>query len=113
MWIKLDNQLLSCAPMRKLSLPLYNGDSQGNTRLMIALKIFVESANGCAWFDSHDLSKWIGITGKSIDIVWQFLVSSGILISDIEGRYSAIKWLSDNRYFGDTRNRQNEDRTVF
>ena len=114
MWIKLDNKLLNCSIIRRLSLPQYNGDSQGNTRVLTVLKIFIESANGISWFNSHDYSSWCGQKGKSIQYVWDYLVDNGVLMPDDTGRYSAVKWLTDNNIFGKELSPQPaQDRTGF
>lgn len=99
MWLKCSEYLLNSTPFRLCTRNLYKGDKENAARAWILMQILVMSANGISWIDAEDLARDIPMVGrKSCDRVWDICINCGVL-RPVSCGYSAIQWLSDNKYF--------------
>lgn len=102
MWFKMSRELLSNPAIWMCGRAKRPHDALGAIRVMTAIRVLCDSADGLFVADAAHLGRMYGIGARNAQIVWDDLCSSGVL-RDTGSGWSARDWMAEHGLFGEPR----------
>ena len=77
------------------------GDNNGERRYRTLILMLTSSANGKGWRDARDLAWDLNRPVKQCEQVWLICCEENVLRACGNGKYSAVEWMIEHKYFSD------------
>lgn len=97
----LDENFEETRVVRRCLQSFGSGDNNGERRYRTLILLLTNSANGKSWRDARDLAWDLSRPVKQCEQVWLICCEENVLRACGNGKYSAIEWMIEHKYFND------------
>lgn len=102
MYWMLDENFEEERVVRKCLQSFGSGDNNGERRYRTLILMLTNSASGKGWHDARDLAWDLNRPVKQCEQVWLICCEENVLRACGNGKYSAVEWMVEHKYFNDT-----------